>query len=385
MGSVLPEGWKQVCTKGHAADHSSKCTNWICPQGRRYKDWSDVQAYFQLLYFEDDIPGLECRPENAKKFEDVDEEEVTLEEATKKEMEAKTRKAKGVKRKNTVTPAIESSDSEVEAEPVEVKKKGRKNKDDDDDYKPDEDSKKSSAETIKKSPKKTRRSVAAAKVEAKENFKCNQCKSVFLSSNDLQSHMKTAHKVKDSAKTKTTLDENSDIPKKSDKPVPMSKKPELAVDKTKKSEPEVSEVIELDSPVKEVKDDKNAQIKDTSKATASRSVSIVKIDEDVKEVQTNTLKQGFIIKDDSIKSSTQKLYDTRFELFKEFCTNSAGGVDPMKATPANIDKFLQHLQKNKNLSKSVLNGYKSAIIKIQSDFKAEAKTVDSKPQPSTAK
>merc|ERR1712096_387383 len=149
-GSVLPEGWKQVCTKGHTADHSTKCTNWISPQGRRYKDWSDVQAYFQLLYFEEDIPGLECRPENAKKFEDVEEEEVTLEEATKKEMETKMRKAKGVKRKSTVTPATESSDSEVEAETVEVKKKGKRNKDDDDDYKPEEDSKKSSAETIKK-------------------------------------------------------------------------------------------------------------------------------------------------------------------------------------------------------------------------------------------
>jgi len=387
MGSVLPEGWKQVCTKGHTADHSTKCTNWICPQGRRYKDWSDVQAYFQLLYFEEDIPGLECRPENAKKFEDVEEEEVTLEEATKKEMETKMRKAKGVKRKSTVTPATESSDSDVET--VEVKKKGRKNKDDDDDYKPEEDSKKSSAETTKKSPKKTRRSVAAAKVEAKENFKCNQCKSVFLSSNDLQSHMKTSHKVKDAAKTKTTLDETPDIPKKSDKPVPMSKKPELAAEKTKKSEPAVSEVIELDSPVKEVKEDnKNAKIKDPSKAAPSRSVSIVKIDEDVKEVKTSTLKQGSInIKDDSIKSSTQKLYDTRFELFKEFCINSAGGVDPIKATPAIIDKFLQHLQKDKNLGKSVLNGYKSAIIKIQSEFNAEAKIVDSKPppQPSTAK
>jgi len=392
MGSVLPEGWKQVCTKGHAADHSTKCTNWICPQGRRYKDWSDVQAYFQLLYFEEDIPGLECRPENAKKCQDAEEEEeVTLEEATKNEMEAKTRKAKQVKvkevkRKRTTTPASDSSDSEVEAETVEIKKKGRKkNKDDDDDYKPEEDPKKSnvSADNIKKSPKKTRRSVAAAKVEAKENVRCTQCKSAFLSSNDLQSHIKTTHKVKDVAKTTTTLDETPDISKKSVKTVPMSKKAELGVDKIKKSEsePAVSEVINLDSPVK---DDVKAKIKDPSKSTPSRSISIVKIDEDVKEVKSSASIQNQVsanVKDDSIKSSTQKLYDTRFELFKEFCAKSAGGVDPMKATSASIDKFLQHLQKEKNLGKSVLNGYKSAIIKIQSDFKAEAKIVESKPLP----
>ena len=84
-------------------------------QGRRYKEWSDVQAYFQLLYFEDDIPGVECRPENAKKNADPEEEEeVTLEEATK---------ATDSKRKRPVATQ-ESSDSEVEAEPV-VKKKGK--------------------------------------------------------------------------------------------------------------------------------------------------------------------------------------------------------------------------------------------------------------------
>jgi len=104
MGSTLPDGWQQVCTKGHAAaDHSTKCTNWICPQGRRYKEWADVQAYFQLLYFEEDISGVECRPENAKKVLEIEEEEeVTLEERTKKEMDEKAkkvaRKSVGVKK-----------------------------------------------------------------------------------------------------------------------------------------------------------------------------------------------------------------------------------------------------------------------------------------------
>merc|ERR1719449_514876 len=118
MGSTLPDGWQQVCTKGHtAADHSSKCSNWICPQGRRYKEWADVQAYFQLLNFEEDIPGVECRPENARRIlENDEEEEVTLEEKTKKEMDEKAKKAKEVKareskRKRNI-PEDESTESD---------------------------------------------------------------------------------------------------------------------------------------------------------------------------------------------------------------------------------------------------------------------------------
>ena len=141
MGSVLPEGWKQVCTKGHTTEHSSKCTHWICPQvsrnnqcqflqkyfqGRRYKEWSDVQAYFQLLHFEEDIPGVECRPENAKKIplvEDV-EDEVTLEEATKKEMEDKINKTKNMKELKRKRTTNDSSDSGGEND---TEKKGKKN------------------------------------------------------------------------------------------------------------------------------------------------------------------------------------------------------------------------------------------------------------------
>eukprot|EP00091_Calanus_sinicus_P002949 TRINITY_DN1309_c0_g1_i2.p1 TRINITY_DN1309_c0_g1~~TRINITY_DN1309_c0_g1_i2.p1 ORF type:complete len:474 (-),score=187.90 TRINITY_DN1309_c0_g1_i2:302-1585(-) len=281
-----------------------------------------------------------------------------LEEATKKEMEDKAKKSKvgkaaDSKRKRPVATQEESSDSEVEAEPV-VKKKGRKKKDDeDDDYKPEADAKSApvAEEVVKKSPKKTRRSVAAAKAEVKESFKCNQCKSVFLSSNDLQTHMKKTHKSKD--EVKTTLDESPDIPKKSDQEVPMSKKPDQAVDvkkseektevvtrkkseqvesvvkksvqvstvakksvevattkksevqpNAKKSEPiqaskksdtvakddktEVSEVINLDSPVKEIKTNAaKPTVKEKTAPAPGRSVSIVKIDDDVQEVKSN--------------------------------------------------------------------------------------------------
>ena len=85
-------------------------------------------------------------------------------------------------------------------------------------------------------------------------------------------------------------------------------------------------------------------------------------------------------------SLTQKLYDTRFELFKEFCSSKAGGgVDPMKASTAVIEKFLQQIQKEKNLGKSVLSGYKSAIVKIQTDHKFQPEVVKSGSQPESNK
>merc|ERR1719318_277182 len=51
----------------------------------------------------------------------------------------------------------------------------------------------------------------------------------------------------------------------------------------------------------------------------------------------------------------------------------------MKAAPTTIEKFLQQLQKEKNLGKSVLAGYKSAIVKIQSEHKDQAKAENPKP------
>jgi len=390
MGSTLPEGWQQVCTKGHtASDHSTKCTNWICPQGRRYKEWADVQAYFQLLYFEEDIPGVECRPENAKKIvENEEEEEVTLEERTKKEMDEKAKKiqGKGVKvselKRKRGGAHEESSESGEELE--QGSKKGKK-KDEDDDYEPDANSMKSSVV----SPKKTRRSVAAAAAsrDVKEN-KSNQ---------------------KEKVGVPTTLEETPDItkkagltvaPKKQDpqggnkqsEPAPESivKKAQAGIkvqvtksdqSKVSKSTTDINEVINLDSPVK---DDKAKVVVKTNNMVASKSVSIVKIDDEIQEVKS--IDNQVVKKDEAVKSSTQKLYDTRFELFKEFCSSKAGGgVDPMKASAAVIEKFLQQIQKEKNLGKSGLSGYKSAIIKIQADNKSQTVEVTSGSQPTSSK
>jgi len=357
MGSTLPEGWQQVCTKGHTSDHSSKCSNWICPQGRRYKEWADVQAYFQLLNFEEDIPGVECRPENARRvIENDEEEEVTLEEKTKKEMDEKAKKAKEVKareskRKRNI-PEDESTESDEEVEQVS-KKKGKKTNADDD-YEPEANSKNL---TIV-SPKKTRRSVAAA-AASKEAVKENS-------------------KLVQNEKASTTLEETSDVPKKAGASQGAKNQSAAANESaskkaystlrgqqtTAKLKPtNSSDVINLDTPVKD-------------KSTApSKSVSIVKIDDDIQEVKSTDNKVG--IKEDVLKSSTQKLYDTRFELFKDYCAKAGGGVDPMKASVAVVDKFLQQLQKEKNLGKSVLSGYKSAIVKIQSENKSQ--TVEVKP------
>ena len=52
-----------------------------------------MQTYFQLMRFEEDIPGVECRPENAKRQllkEAGASEGVMLEENVNKEPEAKS-------------------------------------------------------------------------------------------------------------------------------------------------------------------------------------------------------------------------------------------------------------------------------------------------------
>merc|ERR1719233_268546 len=313
-----------------------------------------------------------------------EEEEVTLEERTKKEMDEKAKKlqVKGVKvselKRKRGGAHEESSESGEESEQVS-KKKGKK-KDEDDDYEPEANSKKSTVV----SPKKTRRSVAAAAAskDGKEN--------------------KSILKEKTGA---PTLEETPDIPKKfgqvlapkkqdpqsgnkQSEPAPESivKKAQAGIkvqvtksDQSKVNKSTDNEVINLDSPVK---DEKAKAVVKANNMVASKGVSIVKIDDEIQEVKSTDNQIGK--KDETVKSSTQKLYDTRFELFKEFCSSKAGGgVDPMKASTAVIEKFLQQIQKEKNLGKSVLSGYKSAIIKIQADSKSQP--VESGSQPSSSK
>merc|ERR1719318_683183 len=90
-----------------------------------------------------------------------------------------------------------------------------------------------------------------------------------------------------------------------------------------KEKTKVSEVINLDSPVKEVKTiAAKPAVKEKITPAPGRSVSIVKLDDDVQEVKSieNGKAEAVVDgKEDSIKTSTQKLYDTRFEVFKEFC------------------------------------------------------------------
>merc|ERR1719233_1758751 len=313
-----------------------------------------------------------------------EEEEVTLEERTKKEMDEKAKKlqVKGVKvselKRKRGGAHEESSESGEESEQVS-KKKGKK-KDEDDDYEPEANSKKSSVV----SPKKTRRSVAAAAAskDGKEN------KSILKEKTGAPTLEETPDIPKKSGQVLASKKQDPQNGNKQSEPAPEStvKKAQAGIkvqvtksDQSKVNKPTDNEVINLDSPVK---DEKAKAVVKANNMVASKSVSIVKIDDEIQEVKSTDNQIGK--KDETVKSSTQKLYDTRFELFKEFCSSKAGGgVDPMKASTAVIEKFLQQIQKEKNLGKSVLSGYKSAIIKIQADTKSQP--VESGYQPSSSK
>ena len=102
------------------------------------------------MSFEEDIPGVECRPENAKKRlleEAGGSEGVTLEEEVKKDPEAKSG-AKEVKRRRSTAAknkVVEEAEGEDGPKP---KKRGRKKKEEEDEeYVPENEKK-------KKSPKK---------------------------------------------------------------------------------------------------------------------------------------------------------------------------------------------------------------------------------------
>jgi len=164
----LPEPWKTVCSKPHhtdAEDHTRKCYNWISPKGKKYQQWSEVQTYFQLMSFEEDIPGVECRPENAKRrlLEDAGGSEgVTLEEEVKKDPEAKPGVKEVKRRRSTATKNKLTLEGNAEGEDSpKPKKRGRKKKEEEDEeYVPETEKK-------KKSPKKE---AAGVKVDSKADI-----------------------------------------------------------------------------------------------------------------------------------------------------------------------------------------------------------------------
>ena len=108
------------------------------------------------MNFEDDIPGVECRPENARTrlLEARGSDDVTLEEVAKKEPVVKPEVKEVKRRRSTVTK--NKAGDEAAAEPEEApkpRKRGRKKKEEDDEEYVPESEKKASTAT-KKSPKK---------------------------------------------------------------------------------------------------------------------------------------------------------------------------------------------------------------------------------------
>ena len=117
------------------------------------------------MSFEEDIPGVECRPENAKRrlLEDAGGSEgVTLEEEVKKDPEAKPGVKEVKRRRSTATKNKLTLEGNAEGEDSpKPKKRGRKKKEEEDEeYVPETEKK-------KKSPKKE---AAGVKVDSKADI-----------------------------------------------------------------------------------------------------------------------------------------------------------------------------------------------------------------------
>ena len=232
---------------------------------QRYKTWTEVQAYFQLLSFEDDIPGVECRPENAKLVDTADQD-VTLEEEVARREE---KKAAGV------VEEVEDS-----------RKRARGKKGEDEDYAPGKAELKKVESTTSSAPnKRTRRSLPANNGSKKEA-------------------------VGAAKGGNTTLEE------------------------TTKAQTSGATATKSAS---------------TRGLNSSVTISEVKKTADVIEVTSS---------EDTLNPATQKLFNERFESFKQYCLGVDAKVDPVYAGEKTIMMFLNNLARTKNMNKSVQEGYR---------------------------
>ena len=58
----------------------------------------------------------------------------------------------------------------------------------------------------------------------------------------------------------------------------------------------------------------------------------------------------------------QKLFNERFEAFKQYCAGVDSKVDPVYAGEKTIMMFLNNLAMKKNMNKSVQEGYRQVIL-----------------------
>ena len=228
---------------------------------QRYKTWAEVQAYFQLLSFEDDIPGVECRAENAKLVDTADQD-VTLEEQV-------ARKAAGV---------VEVVEEE------ETRKRARGKKGDDEDYQPDKSELKKVESSISAPNKRTRRSMPANTGSKKEVI------------------------VGGAKAGNTTLEETTKAP--------------------------------------------------TSGATVTELASTRGLNSSVTISEVKKVANAIEVTSSDLNPTTQKLFNERFDAFKQYCAGVDAKVDPVYAGEKTVMMFLNNLAMKKNMNKSVQEGYR---------------------------
>merc|ERR1712013_749307 len=83
-----------------------------------------------------------------------------------------------------------------------------------------------------------------------------------------------------------------------------------------------------------------------------------------------------VISSETLNPATQKLFNERFEAFKQYCVGVDGKPDPVFAGEKTIAMFLNSLAQKKNMNKSVQEGYRQAILKVQAMKKEERKTAE---------
>ena len=82
-----------------------------------------------------------------------------------------------------------------------------------------------------------------------------------------------------------------------------------------------------------------------------------------------------------VGATTNKLFLERFEVFKAFCASLDPAVEPVAATEHTLALFLDHLAKKKGVNKSVQEGYRQAVVRLQAELRAQRSAQPARAQP----
>ena len=96
----------------------------------------------------------------------------------------------------------------------------------------------------------------------------------------------------------------------------------------------------------------------TSGATVTKSASTRGLNSSVTISEVKKVADAIEVTSSDLNPTTQKLFNERFDAFKQYCAGVDAKVDPVHAGEKTVMMFLNNLAMKKNMNKSVQEGYR---------------------------